>query len=429
MALDGIRRDLVNTGLLLLVLSILLVFLRFGTMVPDDTVALASPVPTPAARALPDEEDPEDDVERDPSTGLILRTTVGPIGSEYTVRSVSVDLEATPPSHHYEAYIKNKGGAVSLLTMTGPLEVSRGVMTESVHKAHFTLSRENFDQLIGSRLNFTVLSTNRNGRLVIRLNDKVIWSQVTDTGEYGIDPLQFAHLLKNGENRIDVDASGSGWRVWSPTTYIISGLTLASRKGQVVTDKKRFALSRREIKGWVKGRLVFSVGQADPTGELSIAINDYIVFTGRVREKTAPPYTIDFSLPRNLLHTMNTITFSSGEGGSYHLGDIELIVFYSPKVAPEASYEFNLTSQEIYELKRDRQGLSLSLDVSQVIKRSWLTVYIMNREGSRSIIKKEAEQGTVNLPINPTYLISGHNNIQLVSNGTVYLGTLEVRMI
>jgi hypothetical protein len=53
----------------------------------------------------------------------------------------------------------------------------------------------------------------------------------------------------------------------------------------------------------------------------------------------------------------------------------------------------------------------------------------MNREGSRSIIKGEAEQGKVNLPINPTYLISGHNNIQLVSNGTVYLGTLEVRMI
>jgi len=70
----------------------------------------------------------------------------------------------------------------------------------------------------------------------------------------------------------------------------------------------------------------------------------------------------------------------------------------------------------------------MSLDVTQVKKRSWLTVYIMNREGSRSIIKGEAEQGKVDLPINPTYLISGHNNIQLVSNGTVYLGTLEVRM-
>lgn len=429
------KRGMLHLLLAVVVLIVFLALLLFGnSSAPIKTnVSVVKPTASDSVNVnVPDEASIIDDVSsseiiRNYQEGLLLRTEVGQIGSDFQLKSRETPISNIPEDGLIT--VKNKAGKLNLFSEAGPWYLKKGITEHKSKAIGFNLDEATRDQLKSGLLTFSVVNTNFYGPLIISLNNQIIWDKLTRPGTYKIDLLNYNSILVTGENKLHFDLAGSGWRIWAPNSYILTNININSEHGQNLRHTVKSTLRPNEIRGWVKGRLLFEVQKADNAGDLSIVMNNFTIFTGKVPEQINPKYQIDFSLPTKFLKDNNDVTFFTSDNGFYTLGDLSLIVFYSPDVVQMRMYDFMLDQETYFAVKNKTKAVRVYLNIDEIKKDGYLNLYIMNKFGSRTLYNNKIQKdGTIELEVPPILLIDGKNNIQLTSNGTYGLGMVELRI-
>jgi len=77
--------------------------------------------------------------------------------------------------------------------------------------------------LQGITVNFRITSANDIGKLIVKVNDKIIENRFLDPGEYSI---KIDNSLLSDKNKIEIAAESSFWKIWAPNLYKMADINI-----------------------------------------------------------------------------------------------------------------------------------------------------------------------------------------------------------
>lgn len=327
-----------------------------------------------------------------------------------------------------DSYVTFKPVSGAKLEEEGPWTVARGILTLQEQELHFIANEDEFDAIAGGVLSFHIVDSNKYGALLVKLNDKVIWSGMPDVNDMiQIDMEPFVSILSNGDNKITIGAASSGWRVWAPTVYIFDNMELSEKTYEKASKTFDFELSSTEVANWEVGRVVFKIDAADNSDDLTIKINDAVVFKGRPSPKGVS-YTIDFSsVIADVKSGKNTLSLEAGKSASYDVKELEVIVFTSAERRNEV-FDFELSEEEIKALQNKLVTGEVSFDVTKVEEEGPLMV-LYSGERETVLLERKLNKGAKQLSFTDNEATLGKNTLIFRSHGVYKLENLEVKLV
>ncbi len=127
---------------------------------------------------------------------------------------------------------------------------------------------DNMDKTI---LSFDVKDTNNYGSLLIRLNNETLMNENALRGKYTFK------LNNSEENIIEFKTSSSGWKIWAPSVYVISNLSLRTEYSFREFPKYDFFISKYIYNNQYKSELAFDFVDADR--EFNITLNNKTIYS------------------------------------------------------------------------------------------------------------------------------------------------------
>lgn len=198
-----------------------------------------------------------------------------------------------------------------------------------------------------AKIEIEVHDTNLYGNLLVFLNNELIYENLTRRGKVVID-LNVSKLKER--NEIMIFATSSGWRLWAPTTYILSfNVTL------YFFDLKKKELPFNigdEIKTLRLLRLLWTVEKIEGEGNLIVKFNGKEIYRGREK---AP--MIDLEPEKiEIKKGVNLLEFYTEKNTSFYIEKVNAVLFYREKESPV--FTFNISEDEYNMLLKKNATLS-----------------------------------------------------------------------
>lgn len=284
---------------------------------------------------------------------------------------------------------------------------------------------ENLDLVTSGFLVVEVLDYSKVGNLIVKINDKEIYSQITNPGEVNI-PIEKSDL--RNYNVIQVSTSGSGWKFWSTAIYKIDkikfGVNLYGRSEKT----SEFNLDESELKTFSGGNVVFDVSSKEGDGDLIIRINQKLIFKGRPTKSFQKSFDIfDVGLSKGT----NEITFSTETGTIYELDDVEVVILHEETARKKTSFSFTITESDLNRLKGSNKGLVEFLVVDSNFLGS-LKISITDSNGNEhpiGILSSFKEGELISMNYDDSDVSTGTNilNFEALDDGSFTLSNLEIK--
>lgn len=345
------------------------------------------------------------------SETLILSKQAGPLGSEgfnYGHIPLAANLVLS----------KGVEGA-PLLTQSGPKEVAKGLITAQEHVIEFTVPQHVKDELSSATLSLKVAETNNYGPLKISLNGLDVWSDYVERGETLEVDLPISQI--NEDNTIRITAGSSGWKIWSPTYYILENIQVNERLTAGEEKSFEFELTEDELDKFYMGRVY--IGNVKPViqGELAMILNDErMIFRG------VPGKGSVINSFSSGVREKNTLTFKLLEDGYYEMTNVEVIIFTSANTTAGFSASFNIPLEDLSNMRAGTEEGVIEIEVLSTAENP-LKV-ILSGESDVELYSDIPSTGTMVLRFSG-YEASTENTLTIRSGGDYSLGVVNVKLV
>ncbi len=192
-------------------------------------------------------------------------------------------------------------------------EVHNGIFFGSVdYNRKFEIKKEILENLNKSTISFSVRDTNKYGKLSVSLNNETVYYKNSILGDYSfeINPIE--------GNLIDFKTTSSGWKIWAPSIYKISNLSLYLSYSLKEIPEYEFDVPPFIYNNFYKGDVMFTPIKSD---KIRILVNENEIYNSVPSDVE----TIKFGkLEINLGE--NKIEFLSNE--EYKLENVKIRLFY-----------------------------------------------------------------------------------------------------
>lgn len=342
---------------------------------------------------------------------LLLSKQAGPLGSEgfnYDHIELADNLVLS----------RGVEGA-PLLTQSGPKEVAKGLITAQEHVIEFTIPSHIQEELSSATLSLYVTETNQYGPLKVMLNGLEVWSDYVDKGETLEIELPLGQI--RGDNTIKITAGSSGWKIWSPTYYILENIQIKERLTSGEEKTFEFDMTADQLEKFHMGRVY--IGNVNPIiqGELAIILNDErMIFRG------VPGRGSVINSFSSGVKDSNTLTFKLLEDGHYEMTNLEVIIFTSANTTAGFSTKFTIPLED---LSKMRTGIEEGLIEIEVIGSSENSlIVILSGEQDIELYNDIANVGNMILRFTG-YEASSENTLIVRSAGDYNIGTVNVKLV
>ncbi len=201
-----------------------------------------------------------------------------------------------------------------------------------------------------AELDIEVHATNLYGALLVLLNDEVIYENATKPGRITVK-LNVSKLKEN--NKLTIFATSSGWRLWAPTTYILS-FNLSAYFFNLKKKELSFLIGK-EAKTLKLLRFVWIVEKREGNGNLIARFNGKEIYRGKEK---APMIDLD---PKEyeVKEGENTLELYTERDTLFRIKNLEAILFYQIRETP--SFTFNITEEDYSRLSSENATFSFTL--------------------------------------------------------------------
>lgn len=257
----------------------------------------------------------------------------------------------------------------------------------------------------------------RKGRLIIKLNDAVIYEDKMP--DENSPPLSLSKELLRQNNYLDFEVSGVGIAFWATNEYSIQGLKILAD----ITDKSRqesmskFIVSSSEKYNLEKASLKFNPDCGSDSGILEIQINSVPVYSAvpdcnTLNTIAVPSGLVEFG--------ENTVKFKTSKG-SYIVDNVKVVT--KLKEASGLVYYFDITPQQNYELQNTSKNavLELRLVKSDEIKEADI---IVNGHTTRM----RASSDFYSKALQEYWLLEGSNYIKLDAKTEMDIARMKIEI-
>jgi len=156
-------------------------------------------------------------------------------------------------------------------TITQKYEIFNGLFFgKKVYKAQYEIDENILSNLESASLTYSIEDTNRYGEIEVRFNNKTVNSGNLMIGNYkhNVEP--------NKTNVIEMETSSSGWKIWAPSTYIISNVSMNLNYNLKEYPEYEFFVSDYIHKNLKKSEMLFRF--AEGNDELEIKLNNKTIY-------------------------------------------------------------------------------------------------------------------------------------------------------
>ncbi len=192
--------------------------------------------------------------------------------------------------------------------------VSRGIVSSKRSVTSFELA----DPLTvtDSAVKFRVNDTNFYGKMQVKVNDKLVYS---DYPVKGVHSFALDHSLLGKKNTFVIDAESSGWRIWAPTAYILDSFNVSVGYKGIRSKTLRFTLTDSERDSLAGARLV--VDLTGSGGRLIGRLNSIEQF--RSREDVDKDIDISFVKSGD-----NYFEFATEQNSMYKVNSVDMVLSF-----------------------------------------------------------------------------------------------------
>ena len=342
---------------------------------------------------------------------LIMSKQVGPLGSE-GFNYEHIELA--------DNLVMSKGvEGAPLLTQTGPIEVAKGLITGEEHVVEFLIPDHIMNELSSSSLSFRLIDTNGYGPLIIMLNGQEVWSDYMSKGEVADIDLPVGQL--GSKNTIKITAGSSGWKIWSPTYYMLENLQIKERLTSGEEKSFEFDLREDQLEKFYKGRVY--IGNVKPviSGEMAIVLNgERIIFRG-IPGKGSVINSFSSGVKEE-----NTIAFRMLEDGYYEMTNLEIIIFTSANTSSGFSSDFIIPLEDLARMRGGEEEGVVEIDVLETAEHP-LNV-VLSGEKETELHGTVAEEGKLVLKFTG-FEAAKDNTLTIQSVGDYNIGTVSVKLV
>ena len=342
---------------------------------------------------------------------LLLSKQAGPIGASgfnYDHIPLSSNLILSKGVDGSPLFIKNN-----------QVEVAKGIITTQEQEIEFSIPSNTINELSSATFSLTITETNGYGPLKIFLNGKEIWSDLVKVSESLSIPLPLDDLFES--NIIKITAGSSGWKIWSPTYYILEKIQIKEKLTSGEEVSFDFELTEEQLEKFDRGRIY--IGNVNPIiqGELAIILNDErIIFRGIPGEAS---FITSFS---SGAQKENTITFKLLEDGHYELRNLEVIIFTATNSTGGFSTEFTIPVEELSKMRAGTKEGLVEIEILETSEN--LLQIILSGEEDVELYNNIPDEGKISLKF--TGFEATKNNVLTIRSGGEYnLGTINIKLV
>ncbi|MBR9680878.1 MAG: hypothetical protein GOU98_03585 [Candidatus Altiarchaeota archaeon] len=343
---------------------------------------------------------------------LILSKQAGALGSDgYTYQHINLASNL----------VLSKGiEGTPLLTQAGPIEVAKGAITAQEHTIEFEVPDHVRNKLSSASLSFRIVDTNKYGPLKINLNGVDVWSQTAVRGQTISIDLPLSQILS--ENIVRITAGSSGWRLWSPTFYIMEDIQVSERLSSGEEKSFSFKLTDEQLEKFNKGRIY--IGNVNPViqGELAMILNEERVIFRGVPGKGSVINSFSSGVKED-----NTITFKLIEDGHYEMSNIEVIVFTSANSTGGFSSDFSIPLEDLSKMRSGTTEGVIEINVLSSSGDYPLSVIIAG-ETEAELYNQVTDEGQLVLRFTG-FEASISNTLVINSVGDYNLGLVNIKLV
>jgi len=199
--------------------------------------------------------------------------------------------------------------------------VRKGLNENKYFKMSATISQD-LDFVTGGVMTIDILDTNREGNLIIKLNNEVIYDRSTPAGRVKI-PVKKS-LLKS-YNTVEISTSSPGWKFWTSSFYRIDRIEFSVNLFGGKEQVEYFSISDEALRNFKSAKLQFEIRDYTGDGNLIIKINDHVIFNGQPHRIFSQEFD---GFDVGLVKDRNTLAFSTESGTSYQLNDVKITITY-----------------------------------------------------------------------------------------------------
>lgn len=258
------------------------------------------------------------------------------------------------------------------------IEIRKGVWEDKHENMGGEISKD-MDLVTGGFILIQVLDTNSEGNLVIKINEQIVFDQKTTPGKIEI-PVEKSFLVNY--NIIEMSTTGPGWKFWTSSYYIIDKIEFSVNFFGNLERQEAFTVYENELENFKSGLVSFYVDGVEGGGDLIIEINGYQIFKGRPTTSFSKSFGL-FDV--GLVKGVNTITFSTEQGTSYDIDDVNIVITHEEMGQKTRTKSFYVSSSDYKRLKtRDGEIKFYILDSNYL---GSLSITITDSRGKKNPIR------------------------------------------
>ena len=305
------------------------------------------------------------------------------------------------------------------------VEVRKGLFENK----YYTMSGEieqNMDLVTNGFIVMSILNTNAQGNLIVKVNDEKVFDQVVRSGKIEI-PVD-KDVLKD-YNVIEISCSHTAWKFWSSTVYKIDKVEFGINFYGNLQKSESFLVHEDELKAFKSAEVSFRLDNYRGKGDLIISINDVTIFKGEPSLR----FTQNFeAINVGLKKGINTITFSAESGASYDIEDAEIIIIHEEPGRKTRSFSFSVSNSQYEDLKAGEKG-EIEFYIGDSNYLGSLLITITDARGNRhptETIQSYSVGETITVEFDETYVDVGTNTVtfEASGDGSFVLSNVEIRV-
>ncbi len=267
-----------------------------------------------------------------------------------------------------------------------------------IFKAHPDLKN-----YVSSNLEFYVADTNRYGKMKIMINNYIVANDVFDVGKYVI-PLR-KEWLKN-ETTIEIYPKSSSWKLWAPTVYNLSGVSLMVNRYYARPYEYRFNITDN-VNEFKRGKITFNL--INSVGKLYVYLNGKLIYNSTPQKSSFDVY---FN-PDDVRNGENILLLKASENGLCR-GSAFVDVEYITNQIKKVEKDVNFDGIDYDRLKY--KNAQVRFYINRVYKGGGLVFKVFNSQGEETFHKyEEAKTGLFEYDIDQGLVGIGDNKFVIES--------------
>jgi len=197
--------------------------------------------------------------------------------------------------------------------------VRKGLNENKYFKMSARISQD-LDFVTGGAITIDILDTNREGNLIVKVNDEVVYDKSIPSGRIKIPVTK---RLLSSYNTVEISTSSPGWKFWTSSFYRLDRIEFSVNLYGGKENIEYFSVSDDALRNFKSAKLQFEIEDYTGDGNLIIKINDRFIFDGQPHRIFTQEFdTYDVGLVKD----RNTLAFSTESGTSYQLNNVKIVI-------------------------------------------------------------------------------------------------------